>query len=328
MVEKSGSNSSNVFFSVIIPVYNVEMYVEQCIESVLNQSCKDFEIILVDDGSTDGSSQICDAYAKRYSNVHVYHNANSGLSLSRNIGLDSSSGEYVLFLDSDDFYADLDIFTKLKQVIQAHNYDFVLFKTAKYYTDGRIVDYYGDYDQRMMQRTISEVFLYMVKENKQLATACNKAICHKLLCEHQIYFPLGTISEDVPWIVRLFEEAHNIGAINSIAYMYRQKRQGSISTEISSAKIEQLFDIVKGLSQDYKGRTDDFGKSVMSFISYEYAIVLYLAALTHEPYDVKELITYRWLLKYALDKKTTLVKWSYRLFGFHNTLRLLSLRKR
>lgn len=328
MVEKSGSKRSSVFFSVIIPVYNVEMYVEQCIESVLNQTCKDFEIILVDDGSTDGSIQICDAYAKSYSNVHVFHNTNSGLSFSRNVGLDSASGEYVLFLDSDDFYSDLDILAKLKQVIQAHDYDFVLFKTAKYYADDRIVDYYGDYDQRIMQNKINDVFLYMVKENKQLATACNKAIRRKMLCEHHIYFPLGTISEDVPWIVRLFEKANNIGALNSIAYMYRQNRQGSISTEISSAKIEQLFNIVKCVSQEYKGRTDDFGKSVMSFISYQYAIVLYLAAISHEPYDVNEIISYHWLLKYALDKKTKLVKWSCRLFGFHITLRLLALRKR
>lgn len=89
--------------SVIIPVYNVENYIVRCIESVLSQSYSDYEVILVDDGSTDLSGQICDKYALRYPNVHVYHKLNGGLSDARNFGLEKANGEEVTFVDSDDY---------------------------------------------------------------------------------------------------------------------------------------------------------------------------------------------------------------------------------
>ena len=88
---------------IIVPVYNVESYLTQCIESLLIQTSIEYEIILVDDGSTDGSSSICDAYSANYNNVHAYHKVNGGLSSARNYGLDKSTGEWVVFVDSDDF---------------------------------------------------------------------------------------------------------------------------------------------------------------------------------------------------------------------------------
>lgn len=321
-------DKKSVYFSVIIPVYNVEKYLKQCVDSVLSQSCDDFEIILVDDGSTDSSGEICNYYAQHYSCVHVIHKKNGGLSSSRNTGLRAAVGKYVLFLDSDDFYSKLDILQNIKQMTQVNNYDFVLFRMAKYYTDDEIIDYYGEYDAHIMEWSKVEIFSYIVRQNKQLATACNKAIRRELLCERQIFFPLGTISEDVPWVIRLFEESCTIGIINSIAYMYRQKRKGSISSEVSQKKIEQLFNIVKSLSQEYIMRNDEFGKTVMSFTAYEFAIVLYLVALSSESIDTNEIQEYCWLLKYAKDRKTCLVKWVYTLLGFKKMLRLMRLRKR
>ena len=90
------------FFSIIIPVYNVEKYLDRCLESVLKQEFNDYEIILVDDGSTDTSSYICDSY-KQSEKVTVIHKDNGGLSSARNCGLDISKGEYIFFVDSDDY---------------------------------------------------------------------------------------------------------------------------------------------------------------------------------------------------------------------------------
>lgn len=226
----------NPYFSVIIPVYDVEQFLEQCVESVLNQSCTDYEIILVNDGSTDASGAICDRYCSECDKIHVIHKKNGGQSSARNAGLEVAVGKYVLFLDSDDFYADVEILHKLKQLTDEREYDFVMFKAAKYYTDSNVVDYYGDYNSCVFENDKSEIFRYMVEENKQLATPCNKAIRRELLSNRQIYFPLDTISEDVPWIVKLFEETQSIGAINSLAYMYRQKREGSISSGMNRKK--------------------------------------------------------------------------------------------
>lgn len=91
------------FFSIIIPVYNVEKYLERCLESILADSCKDMEIILVDDGSTDNSGKICDYYSSNYSSIRVVHKPNGGLSSARNAGLNEATGEWISFIDSDDW---------------------------------------------------------------------------------------------------------------------------------------------------------------------------------------------------------------------------------
>ena len=90
-------------FTIIVPVYNVEHYLQRCIESVLTQSYRDFELILVDDGSKDNSGTICDEYAKKDNRVRVFHKENEGVSSARNVGLDEAEGEYITFVDSDDY---------------------------------------------------------------------------------------------------------------------------------------------------------------------------------------------------------------------------------
>lgn len=111
--------------SVIIPVYNVEKYLERCLESVINQTYQDLEIILVDDGSTDSSPAICDKYKEKDSRIKVIHKENGGLSSARNAGLRISSGEYVGFIDSDDD-AELNMYELLYDVAKKYNVDFVM----------------------------------------------------------------------------------------------------------------------------------------------------------------------------------------------------------
>lgn len=102
--------------SVIVPVYNVEKYLDKCISSIISQSYKNLQVLLVDDGSTDASSQICDKYADNDARIAVYHNSNHGPSYSRNFGLEHSSGEYITFIDSDDWLED-DYVTNLVRAI-------------------------------------------------------------------------------------------------------------------------------------------------------------------------------------------------------------------
>ena len=91
-----------VEFSIIVPVYNIENYITECIESIITQTYQNFELILVDDESTDKSGEICDMYAKMYSKIKVIHKKNGGLSSARNSGIDNSNGEYLMFIDGDD----------------------------------------------------------------------------------------------------------------------------------------------------------------------------------------------------------------------------------
>lgn len=108
---------SNPLISVIVPVYNTEKYIRKCIESILNQTFTDFELILIDDGSTDNSGKICDEYAVKDSRINVIHQKNSGVSVARNIGLDNASGTYVAFVDSDDYIRDIGLEVLLNDII-------------------------------------------------------------------------------------------------------------------------------------------------------------------------------------------------------------------
>ena len=121
--------------SIIIPVYNVENYLRQCIESILEQEYEEKEIILVDDGSTDNSGSICDEYADKYENVLVIHKENGGLSDARNVGLAKAAGEYVLFVDSDDFVEENSL-SPIVEIVNANPVDVVLLEAQKYYADG------------------------------------------------------------------------------------------------------------------------------------------------------------------------------------------------
>ena len=110
--------------SVIIPVYNVEKYISQCLDSVCNQTNRDLEIILVDDGSTDASGKICDEYACHDKRIHVIHQKNSGAAAAKNAGLRVASGEYLSFVDSDDFL-ELNAYYYMIQIMQTQNADVV-----------------------------------------------------------------------------------------------------------------------------------------------------------------------------------------------------------
>ena len=122
---------NQALISVIIPVYNVENYLRECIESVLNQTFRDFEVILVDDGSTDSSGDICDEYVEKDERVTVIHQKNGGLSVARNTGLSEANGKYVYFLDSDDYISENALATLLN-IAENDSSDIVFFDAVSF----------------------------------------------------------------------------------------------------------------------------------------------------------------------------------------------------
>ena len=117
--------NTNVKISVIVPVYNVEKWLNMCVDSILAQSYKNLEVILVNDGSTDKSKDICDSYSKKDNRVRVLNIKNSGQSVARNNGLKKATGDYILFVDSDDYISDNNIFKKFVKILEESNYDFI-----------------------------------------------------------------------------------------------------------------------------------------------------------------------------------------------------------
>lgn len=130
--------SDSPLISVIIPVYNVEKYLHRCLDSVIEQTYKNLEVILIDDGSTDHSGEICDDYAAKDVRIHVIHQENQGVSAARNKGLDTAKGEYIAFVDSDDYILP-EMYAKMLECIIENNVDFCVCQWQYEYADGRQV---------------------------------------------------------------------------------------------------------------------------------------------------------------------------------------------
>ena len=237
----------NPLVSVIIPVYRTEQYLKQCVDSVLSQTYREIEIVLVDDGSPDKSGMICDEYAKNDSRVKVIHKENGGSSSARNAGLYVAQGEYVLFLDSDDYYLNTNCIELLVNKARNEKCDIVLFQSLNAYVEkNKFIDNEGAYDLEAINgKNRNEIFYYLVKNNKAVATPVNKLIESKIIQERDIYFREGITGEDIDWAVRLFVAAKKIVAVNEMVYVYRKENVNSVTHNVSKKSINDFLETIK-----------------------------------------------------------------------------------
>ncbi|MBR5223237.1 MAG: glycosyltransferase family 2 protein [Clostridia bacterium] len=196
--------------SVIVPIYNVENYLKKCVESILNQSHKNLEVILVDDGSTDSCPQICDNFAKFDNRVKVIHKENGGQGSARNLGIDIAKGEYILFVDSDDYIAKNTVELTLNKA-KKHNADMVIFDYASVYENGE--EFY-----RMNQPFEKEVSLNP-KTDKIMITANPSPVTQlykkSIFDDKEMRFMANVIYEDLRLMPKLFEKCNCIVYIDS-----------------------------------------------------------------------------------------------------------------
>ena len=211
--------------SVIVPIYNVEKYLQKCVESIINQTYKNLEIILVDDGSPDNCPAICDSYAVKDSRIKVIHKVNGGLSDARNAGMKIATGEYISFIDSDDYISN-DFINELYSAINSQNSDIAECKIIKVYEDeplGEINDSckITSFDcQRSLSKLIDEDGFHQHVWNKLYKSE----IALKLL------FEKGKLNEDEFWTYQVFGMAKKATVVEKTMYFYLQ-RKGSIMSE-------------------------------------------------------------------------------------------------
>ncbi|NSE80320.1 glycosyltransferase family 2 protein [Coprococcus comes] len=207
--------------SIIIPVYNVEKYLEKCIKSVLNQTYQNLEIILVDDGSKDKSAIICDEYMVKDNRITVIHKQNGGLSSARNAGIEVATGEAVFFLDSDD-YISKECIEKLVKLMKKNSADISIIQ-MKYISEEINDDCAKQNNEKIMlmnsERAIEES-LY-----QKLYTCCAPAKLYKIEVIGDIRFPVGRISEDLATSHLFFKNAEKIVYSNYYGYYYRQHEE-------------------------------------------------------------------------------------------------------
>ena len=208
--------------SVIIPVYNVEKYLEKCINSVLSQTYRDLEIILVDDESTDKSGEICDKYKSIDNRIKVIHKKNGGLSDARNCGLDIANGEYIAFLDSDD-WINKDLYKILYETLIKYNADMSICKFKKVYNEDEKLNFESS---KLISYTNIDALKELYEQNStQMIVAWNKLYKRNLFEKNR--YPYGKIHEDEFLTPILLNECKKIVYIDKELVYYRQ-RSGSI----------------------------------------------------------------------------------------------------
>jgi len=224
----------NPLLSIIVPIYNVELYLIDCLESIINQSFKDFELILIDDGSTDSSGQIADNYAIMDNRAIVIHQKNSGLSSARNAGLDCAKGEYISFVDSDDIIQEDTYEKNLELLFQDTDIDVVQFPTCRFNND-KVKAKNSAIGCRLLIGE-KDIFTNWWEDNVLTGSVWNK-IYHKRIFSN-IRFPNGHVFEDVFLLVEFSEIVKKAYISDKGCYFYRV-REGSIT--------DGTFSLGKGL---------------------------------------------------------------------------------
>jgi len=296
--------------SIIIPVYNVEKYIEQCVESVLKQKLNKYELILVDDGSTDCSGMICDEYAKKYSNIKVIHQENKGLSGARNTGIKAAKGKFLMFIDSDDFIANNVNFKKLIDC----NEEIIQYKMVYYYDNQDKYVYLKDndtYDKLNFYDKLSK----MVEKGNMSISACDKIVRRKLLIDNNIYFKEGLLSEDIDWSLKVYLHAKSLKVTNENVYIYRQQRPGSISSRVKEKSVISLFNIIK-YWYNYEYDNVYIKRIYLNYLAYQYTILLTIISKKNCNNQLKkEIYSLKDLLNYSENYKVKMCNKIFKIFG-------------
>ena len=316
-------------FSVIVPVYNVQAYLDDCIRSVIAQTYVDYELLLIDDGSTDASGEICDKWEKEDKRIKVLHRHNGGQSAARNDGIQLASGEYILFLDSDDYWLSATALQEIADRIKITQPDTLVLNYQKDF-GGKLSMPYFDATINMpdcLSQEAAERFVF----NNDFWTACawNKATKAELYNNGKLRFREGITAEDVDWCYRLALSAKRFDFLNLNIIGYRQ-RANSITSTSSVRKVQCLLNNIQAcisLSETAEPARKNY---LAGYLSYQYGTLLYGFAALPSSAEKKSLFPQikekKYLLRASQNAKIKLIRRINNLFGLKITLCLLSLR--
>lgn len=237
-------NQRKESISVVVAVYNIEDYICECVDSIINQTIQPEEIILVDDGSTDRSSALCDEYAEKNTNIRVIHQKNAGLSAARNTGIEHAQGVWVYFVDGDDILAP-DVIESFLAVLTAHEGDVE-------FIQGRMTWFVdGSNNFNPDEVYIPDEWTYFAKSQLVMARMFEERGAFRMgirglyrrdfLIQNDLMFVPGLYSEDQEWTPRLFSLDVKMGSNENPGYLYREGRAGSIVTARRPEQVEVLF---------------------------------------------------------------------------------------
>ena len=314
------------FFSIIVPVYNVEAYLEECINSILSQTFESFELLLIDDGSTDSSGKICDAFSQTSHNVIVSHKENGGQSSARNAGLRHAKGLYVIFVDSDDivirdcFLSDLYfaiIDNGMPDVALYPNLLMLDDKTRRYRVKRKCA-----HNSNCVLSGHSDL-LKIVRDGFMTVAPWSKAIKKDLIDIHGLHFAEGESSEDYEWTFNILLTAREYAYLSECYYQYRF-RPGSVSSSVNldtmRRQISRMVSYIGNVS------VPDVKDALYLFLSNMYVVYLICLATagSKKKPPIEEVREFDFLFDHTCSTRGKLVRASRRVFGYDLTFRLLA----
>lgn len=232
-------------FSIILPVYNTEKYIKECVDSVLAQTFHDYECIVIDDGCTDNSIQIIEKCIGDNKKFHIYHENNSGLSVARNFGISKAEGEYLVFLDSDDFL-DKNALNILNSELNSRDIDVIVSNTNEYYEKSQSLIKKRLIDDKLDSEILDgeNAFKYCINNKNYISSAWMFTVNRNYLLNNKLWFYPSIFHEDVLWAPFVFLNANKV-LFNSVSfYCNRCSRENSIINSYNEKKIYDKIQII------------------------------------------------------------------------------------
>lgn len=317
-------------FSIIVPVYNVELYLKKCIDSVLGQTYREYELILIDDGATDRSGVICDEFAEKDGRIRVIHQSNFGLSSARNKGIVSAKGDYLIFLDSDDYWRNDQVLDKINARLNMNHADVLSFNYVKFTEQAFEKPYFSQINDMPRGLSKKETLKYQIENDLWIACAWNKVVKRELFSEEKLRFRPGITSEDIDWCLRLALQADYFDYITDVVVCYRQ-RLTSISKHVTVNKIDMLINNIE-TCLDILEKNSDKAKLLRPYISYQYGTAVYLVSTIERNEEYKQLLgrlnKNKHVLKWSKNQKIRLLYSMNLVGGFNLVMLLLRLREK
>ena len=311
-----------MLFSIIIPVYNVEEYLTTCLDSVLAQTFRDYEVILVDDGSTDGSSQICDKYACAYSNIRAFHKENGGLSSARNFGIAKARGAYILFLDSDDWWRGKDFLYKLKHYISKYSDpDIVYFNMTRFSSEGNQKLSDLNYSEKLKEYYDGNSFINVILSHIPIFEWYSVSYAYNLdfWRMNDFTFPKGRLYEDSLTTYKVLLSAKDVCVMNESFYCYRFNASsitGNASLKNLIGHLDMCTSVIKDLD------TLDLDTKIKKMLEHNFASSYYAVLIDSNKLnkqDKKQVLAQlkakSWIMNYTYKGKQKVCKYLIYVFG-------------
>ena len=314
-----------MLISLIIPVYNAEKYLEETLNSVIGQHFADYEVILVDDGSTDKSGSLCEQFAEVHQNISVLHKKNGGQSSARNLGIRAAKGEFLAFLDSDDMLCDKDSFASLSKRMVG-NTDIILFRYYKYYSPGSISDC-GISMSGLDGCDKTDVLHELVKRDAFFCSCWSKCVRRSLVIDNNLFFDENLTCEDMDWYFSVVEKAKNIVVIDKPFVYYRQ-RPNSVTASFKPESIDGFIYTVEKWEKIFQ-RIDDprLKETLLSALAKLYCNLL-ISFSRHQKElqnQRQRIFNLRHLLKYNLNPRTKKIRLCESVLGIRLTCSLIGI---